>query len=192
MDKKELRKKFRQIRNSDSCISQKSLKICSLLCESNIYKDCDSVFTYYGIGSEIKTDFLIKKALCDGKKTALPVMTENEGEMVFIEIKDTDSLKERRYGILEPDFDENKILMPDRKTLLVVPGLAFDENLYRLGYGGGYYDRYIEKYDFMETIGLFSELQKTNELEYGCYDKKLNHILTERNLYYENTDSDGD
>ena len=84
------------------------------------------------------------------------------------------------YGIPEPI--KSKIIIPD---VILVPLVAFDDNLYRVGYGGGFYDRYIakiQKKNKLFTVGLAYSFQKINKVPINKYDKKLNLILTEKDV----------
>ena len=103
--------------------------------------------------------------------------------MIFRELKEGEELVKGKYGILEPS-DKNKVIIP---SVLFIPLLAFDDNGNRLGYGGGYYDKYIEELENNENvsikIGVGYSFQKINEVPNNSMDKKLNWILTEKYLY---------
>ena len=101
--------------------------------------------------------------------------------MDFCKFSFTDPLKLNKYGIPEPI--SKKILYPD---YILVPLVAFDKNLNRLGYGGGYYDRYIEKINNRKkiiTIGLAFSYQEINKVPIQIFDRKLSMIFTEKNIY---------
>lgn len=103
--------------------------------------------------------------------------------MSFLRWKKRDVLKVNQYGMLEPAFFSESIV-PD---IMLVPLLAYDSQKNRLGYGGGFYDKYLNKYfnthkDII-TIGIAFSFQKHNKLPKNKYDVKLNYILTEKGLF---------
>ena len=144
--KQELRKKYREIRNgiTDVVRHNESKIICHRLTESSWYQETDVVFCYLSYGSELETNSLIQKALTDGKTVAVPVIKENE--MIFCRIYQDTEYRQNAYGISEPLAEE--IVEPELfdSVLLILPGLCYDKNGGRIGYGGGYYDRYISKH----------------------------------------------
>jgi len=107
----------------------------------------------------------------------LPVIKKNK-EMDFYTWSNNDLLKLNKYGIPEPE--QNKKVFPD---IILVPLVAFDSRLYRIGYGGGYYDRYIAKFlnkKNLFKIGIAHSCQKINRVPINNYDKKLDMIITEK------------
>ena len=109
----------------------------------------------------------------------LPIIKKNN-QMDFFKWSNNDPLKINKYGIPEPV--SSKILYPD---ILLVPLVAYDKNLNRLGYGGGFYDRYIEKIEKIKKvikIGLAFSYQKIKNLPINQYDKKLDIIITEKKI----------
>jgi len=140
-----------------------------------------SIFQPYN--NEIDTNNLI--TLLNSKKISLslPCIDEDSNQMIFRELKEGEELVKGKYGILEPS-DKNKVIIP---SVLFIPLLAFDDNGNRLGYGGGYYDKYIEELENNENmsikIGVGYSFQKINEVPNNSMDKKLNWILTEKYLY---------
>ena len=128
-------------------------------------------------------EFNIIKILSDKNlknfKTLLPVIVNNFG-MEFFEWKKGDILKVNTYGILEP-INRNKNIVPD---VILVPCLAFDQRGFRLGYGKGFYDRYLGKYlkknKHIETIGVGFSFQKYKKIPTDKYDIRLNKIYTEK------------
>jgi len=113
----------------------------------------------------------------------LPVIIDNKAErLIFKEFKKGDSLSVGQYGVMEPNNDN--IYLPD---LMIVPCLAFDNSGYRLGYGGGYYDKTIFYLNSIghkfKTIGFAYEDQKIKNVVHDDFDQKLNYILTEKQLY---------
>ena len=114
-------------------------------------------------------------------KTLLPV-TKNNNQMNFVEWKYLDPLKVNEFGMLEPS-QQGKIFVPN---LMLVPLLAFDSNNNRLGYGGGFYDRFLNKFlrikKYITTIGVAFSFQKYNKLPVSNLDIKLDYILTEKGL----------
>ena len=120
-------------------------------------------------------DFLEKKNF----KVSLPVI-KKENQMNFYQWSKRDPLKINKFGIPEPL--STKIIYPD---ILLVPLVAYDSNLNRLGYGGGFYDRYIEKIEKIKKvikIGLAFSFQKISSIPINQYDKRLDFIVTEKEI----------
>ncbi len=176
MNKTELRKKFKEIRKN--IIPH---NITPHIFGIDIYKNASAVFSFVSCGTEIGTRHFIETALRDNKIVAVPLMRD-KGEMVFIKIGSLAELEPNRYGIPEPKYDTDKILTPNKGTLIAVPGLAFDKNGYRLGYGGGYYDRYLKGKEYMAALGFCYEKQITDSLPYDEYDIAVDGIATERRI----------
>src|SRR5919198_3128198 len=139
---------------------------------SKEFKSAKVVGAYYAFGSEVKTDMIIERARALGKKVALPSV---EGEnLAFYELSSGKYLVNGRFGIMEP--------LPygpvDRIDMFIVPGIAFDKKGYRVGYGKGYYDKFLVKRKVF-SIGLGYSFQLIERLPTVEHDKKLDAIATE-------------
>jgi 5-formyltetrahydrofolate cyclo-ligase len=114
-------------------------------------------------------------------KALLPAINPRD-QMIFVKWNLLDILKVNKYGMLEPAV-RKKPLVPD---VALIPLLAFDKNNYRLGYGGGYYDKFLNKYLSLNksilTIGVAFSFQKYNKLPVSKFDVKLDYILTEKGI----------
>lgn len=149
------------------------------------YINSDVILSYASFSSEVNTHFLINHALANQKKVAVPKTLEGH-DMEFFYINSLKELSEGRYGILEPgDSAEKAEIVKDKKYLLILPGIAFDEKRNRLGYGGGYYDRFLEKYKGYDIFKLMLayELEKADSLPVDKYDMPSDRIITEVNTY---------
>lgn len=179
-----IRKKYMNKRNLMSVkeINNLSTIISSKIFETDEYKNSDTLFTYIGVKSELKTTEIIKKAWADSKKVAVPVVINNKHEMVFTKINDFNTLYENKFGILEPKIDENNILKSNKKTLIIVPGIAFDFKKNRIGYGGGYYDKYLSENKFMASIGICFDFQIIENIPAEPFDYKVNIIISEKKI----------
>ena len=132
---------------------------------------------YYPVNSEINILDFLRKLEDKGKNICLPVI-KNNNKMDFYLWSFQDLLKINKFGIPEPE-KINKVI-PD---VILVPLVAFDKRLYRIGYGGGYYDRYIEKFSNKKNIlkiGIAHSCQKINKVPTNKFDKKLDIIITEK------------
>lgn len=178
MDKSEIRKKFKNIRENLRG------SITSEFFESKIYNECESIFTFVSYGSEISTFELIDRALMDKKNVAVPYMTGIEHKMVFIKINGISELKPNKISILEPEYKEENIFISDRNTIIIVPGLAFDREFYRIGYGGGFYDKYIDENDYRATIGVCFEEQITDFVPRAEFDRCVDFIVTDKRILW--------
>ena len=135
---------------------------------------------YYPIGSEVSTLKLIENLRKKKYKISLPVL-ENNFRMTFYEWNKKNPLKINKYGIPEPI--KIKKFVP---SILIIPIVAFDADLNRLGYGGGFYDRFINKFEKTKKIlkiGLALSCQKINKVPTNKFDKRMNYILTENKVY---------
>lgn len=190
MNKADYRKIIRDRRNtSNTAILEKDLYNTKLITdrylELDSYKEAQIIFVYSSMEKEIPTQRIIDTAIKDGKKVALPkirtgVKAGAEMDFVFI-TKDTE-YKSGVYGILEPVSDEfiNVNDICDRVEMLI-PGLCFDIKGRRIGYGGGYYDRYLTKCskDKFHITALAYEYQIFESLPFTENDKPVNTIVTE-------------
>jgi 5-formyltetrahydrofolate cyclo-ligase len=135
---------------------------------------------YYSYNYEINTLDILKKLEKKNYKISLPKINKNN-QMNFFDWSFKDPLLINIYGIPEPISE--RLVDPD---ILLVPLVAFDNELNRLGYGGGYYDRYLArtlKYKKIITIGLGYSFQKIKKLPINQHDMKLDHIVTEKNFF---------
>ena len=180
-DKALLRRKFREIRGCVTDRSELSKKICQLLLESDFYKNADIVFTYWATDSEADTRMIIDKALSDNKRVALPRCSDRNGNMRFYYIDSADDVTEGMYGITEP-AGNNEALDFTYKSLCIVPGLSFDAEGYRLGYGKGYYDRFLSSFIGI-TAGLCYDECLADRLPRNEFDKKTDYIITNTKIY---------
>lgn len=175
MDKKELRKKYTKVRAEVEDKGLKDKLIRKNLRELDIYKKAKSVFVFISYRSEVDTKGIIEDILADGKKLLVPLVKGSE--MIAVEVKGIDDLEPNKMGILEPKSGEEVTDV----DLTITPGLAFDKAGYRLGYGGGYYDKFFAKVDTIRMgIGYYDQFVES--LVHEDYDKPLEYLLTDRGL----------
>jgi len=165
----------------DAYHREASDKIAELFFESDIYKNAESVLLYLSINREVRTRGMVDRILFDGKRLALPVCFDN-GRMTFRYITDKSQLVKGKFSAPEPGEDCEEYV-GNTPTVCVIPALAFDRRGYRLGYGKGYYDRYLSKYDTVRIGFCFDELF-VDELPHGRFDAAGDAVITEKGVFY--------
>jgi 5-formyltetrahydrofolate cyclo-ligase len=184
-EKKKIRVKIKNLLDSLSVQTHKlkSRIITDALLKSDEYREAETIFIYYPFRKEIDTREIIKDALAKNKKIALPKVSGSEIKIFFITGVKKD-LKPGSFDILEPDISRCQEADLKSIDLVIVPGLCFDLNFNRLGYGGGFYDRILEKLDKkVKKIALAFDLQIFNNVPACSHDKKVDIIITESNIY---------
>lgn len=160
-----------------------SKKIIDKLCGLKIYLESRCIFAYYPFRSEIDTKILIKRALDDKKEVVLPRVS-GDGLRLFLVSDIHNSLEKGSFGIMEPVPRNNREASLGDVELVIVPGVAFDKGLNRLGYGGGYYDRILQGLDKKtKKIALCFQMQIVESVPVGDHDKKVDMIITEERIY---------
>ena len=156
----------------------KDRQIAKTLLAQPFYRDATVIMTYLSYKSEVDTLSLCRQMLSDGKILCAPVCGK-AGEMKAYGFSDLSELSPSAMGILEPP--QKRLFLPEAIDFIIVPGCAFTTQGYRLGYGGGYYDRYLPNTDAV-TCGIFYEALKT-EFTPDETDVSLSYIITEENIY---------
>lgn len=183
MIKKELRSRYRAVRDNVYDRELKSDIITSAVIENEFFVNSKEVFLYSPSGSEVFTNKISDAAHRLGKRIAYPRCIDRDGEMEFYFVDSHLSLCEGMYGIYEPCSNESKIAVPSSESLIIVPALTYDLYGYRLGYGKGYYDRYLSRYP-CKTVGIAFDECVCKELPHGIYDCKINCLITDKSIYY--------
>lgn len=178
--KKEIRKDMIKLRNSydEKVLDKLSSKIADNIFNWKEYKNSKSIMLYSSIKSEVRTKNILIKALEDFKIVALP-KTLDMGNMIACIVKDINELKIGAYNILEPN--NCSILNKDSIDIVFVPGVAFDYKGYRLGYGAGYYDRFLKDYNGIK-IGVCYSFQLINDVFPDKHDIKMDYLVTEKGI----------
>lgn len=179
-EKNALRKAFSDKRKAVQNKKQADETIFQRLIQSEEFQNCDTVLIYVSVRSEVDTIGIIEACFSLNKKTAVPICRDN-GIMTFHRISSFSDLCNSKFGIPQPD--ESAEIAATEKTLCVVPGLSFDKSGYRLGYGGGYYDRFLASFKG-ETIGLCYDDCISECLPHGDYDKKVSKVITEKTILF--------
>ena len=180
MNKEELRKEYLNIRKRISDKDTKSHIIYSNITELDDYKEASTIGIYMSLDNEVSTTKLIEYSLQLGKVVALPRVINND--MVFYQITSLDNLVKSSFGVLEPTT--GTIVNKEDIDLIIVPGICFDTLGNRIGFGKGFYDRYLD--NTMNSIGICFDEQvlKTDCIETSSNDIKVKKLVTERGIIY--------
>lgn len=187
-EKKELRKKFLKIRNSidDKVRLCMSKEICDRFVKTDAYINSSAVFAYVSIGSEVDTHFLLERILKDGKRLIVPKCNTKEHIMELYEITSLNQLDIGAYNIPEPSgaavrSGAVRRVERDEVRLAVVPALAFDRGGARLGYGGGYYDRFLNGFSGY-AVGFAYPQCMADELPHEEFDCRVNEVICAKEM----------
>jgi 5-formyltetrahydrofolate cyclo-ligase len=175
MDKKELRSMIRAKKRAmtEEEIVAKSAALGKLFRETEQYKAAGSIYFYLPYNQEVRTVPMLEQALRDGKRVAVPKCYGDE--MRFIWMEDLSRVEKGYAGIPEPV--EDGPVADDETALVLMPGLAFDPEGHRIGYGGGVYDRFLAKEPEHPTLALCYAFQMLPKLETEEFDIPVDCVL---------------
>lgn len=186
MDKKVIRQEMLRKRSKLSMneILEKSEDIAEILFNLNQYGNSNFIFSFISFKDEVNTHEIIKNSINNGKRIGVPVTIPKTRELLVSELMDFDKeLELGYYNILAPKEEYTRIVSPEQVDLVLVPGVAFDRRGYRVGYGGGYYDRFFNKLKKgIIKIGLCYNMQILPQVPIDSYDIPVDYIITEKGL----------
>lgn len=180
--KKELRDKYKSIRRkmAVNVKQDRDNQIFSKLIEMDAYKKNDLILTYVSTDIEVDTIKFIEYALKDNKTVAVPRCVDGTRDMDFYIIKSLDDLESGSFSVLEPIIDKCQKLEEFDDAFCIVPALVYDSYGYRLGYGKGYYDRFLSAHKNMFRVGIVYCCCMVTKLIHGYFDVAVNTIVTEK------------
>ena len=175
MDKKELRRTIRERKRAmtEEEIVSRSEKLGVLFSQSEAYKAAKTIYGYLPYNQEVRTVPMLERALREGKRVAVPKVYGEE--MRFIYLADLSKVAKGYSGIPEPI--EDGPVAEDAHALVLMPGLAFDRQGHRIGYGGGFYDKFLAREPEHPTIALCYDFQLLPELETEEFDIPVDTVL---------------
>lgn len=180
MDKKQLRKmlseKRKDIPKEEKLIYDK--EISRKIINSDYFKNANQVLVFASTESEFDTRFIIERCRLQYKRVFYPLCIDNEGNMKFLKADSVGDLKIGMYDIPEPK-PTCKEYKPAENDIIIVPCLSVDKNGYRIGYGKGYYDRFLKDFSGVSICPCYEELL-TDELPTDEYDIKINVLVTQQ------------
>jgi len=184
MDEKQLRKEIikKRMELDSSERLHRSDIIADKLIRTDEYREAKKILVYADASGEVATDRIINKSLLEGKRVYAPVVL-NEADMDFYEIFSLDELYPGSFGIREPLTIENLKYSGesnDSDTLMIVPGVAFDRNNNRMGYGRGFYDRYLARVAVNKRVALAYDFQIVDSIIPKETDVPVTGIITDK------------
>ena len=191
--KNAIREKHKKIRGAITPDKKREFdnKICNRIMSLVSYRFADVILLYAPVNSEIDILPIAGAALATGKKLAFPRCIPGTSEMEFHYISSLDELTPGTLNIPEPDVSAPVFKASDitdkNKCLCIIPALAFDKRGYRIGYGKGYYDRYLSHFECIRAGVIYNELF-TEHLPNGRFDLKVDFIVSERGVTMVNED----
>ncbi len=185
--KQELRNRYLQYRNALTKEDRrtKSNQILETLSSWEYFEQAESILVYCSYRSEVVTTSWIDNLLAEGKKKVYAPKVDGM-DIRFFRVTSMEQLKDGYQGIPEPVGDTGEFTTDTEKTekaLLILPGTVFDRNGNRLGYGKGFYDRFVAKHPDMKTVALAFSCQMTEEIPAEPHDIKVQSIITEKRKY---------
>lgn len=156
--------------------------ICANVLASDAFQRAKTVFLYVAMPHEVGTKALMQACLDTGRTLALPVCNTVAHTMIFYRLEAMDELRAGAYRIPIPPVAEDRICIPDAETLMLLPMMAYDKEGYRLGAGGGYYDRYLAQYPALQTLGLCYAECTVDALPRDAYDRTMIALATENGM----------
>ena len=181
-EKNRLREKARKVRRGYSPEEKKRLdqSVLKRLTGLYQYREATTILTYVSKSLETDTIGLIERAWRDGKRVAVPRCIDGTRQMTFYYITELSQLEKCSFGVLEPRPDIcEAVVTPPKNSLCIVPGMAFDCEGYRLGYGKGYYDRFLSDYHGVTAGICYSDCIRWR-LPRGRFDRPVDILVTDR------------
>lgn len=175
MDKQALRKEIRDLKRAmtEEEIVARSEKLGRLFADSQAYLEAKTIYGYLPYNQEVRTVPMLEQALKDGKKVAVPKVFGDT--MHFIYLQDLSCVEKGYAGIPEPVANEP--VAEDKTALVLMPGLAFTKNGDRMGYGGGFYDRFLAEEPDHPTLALCYDFQIVDKLPTEEFDIPVDTVL---------------
>jgi 5-formyltetrahydrofolate cyclo-ligase len=182
MTKKEVRTQIQTYKKglTQEMIHTSSHNICNQFLADDLYHQAKVIFAYIPFNQEIRIHSIIEQAWLDAKPLAVPRI--KEGIMNFYFIESWDDVQTGFYNIREPITNEMARL--DSDTLVIMPGLAFDLHKHRIGYGGGYYDKYLIGKKPLAKLALAYDFQVFESIPYESTDVDVDGIITEERAIF--------
>ena len=175
MNKQQLRQAIRQRKRAmtQEEIEDRSRSLCEKFLKSDDYRCCTCLYGYLPYNQEVRTWPILHQALADGKQVAVPKVYGDE--MKFIYLTDLTQVATGYAGIPEPIADDPVAEQQD--ALVLMPGLAFDPQGHRIGYGGGFYDKFLSREPKHPTVALCYEFQMVDHLETEQFDIPVDTVI---------------
>ncbi len=184
MDKAALRNDMIDLLKNIS--EQEKVKIEKQLSEqllnSSMWNEADVIGITVSQGFEWSTKSIIEFGWQQGKTIAVPKCIPSDKRMIFYQLDHFGQLESKYYNLLEPKPEETKEVPKSEIELLIVPGLLYDHRGYRIGFGGGYYDRFLTDYQ-NNTVSLVYSRQLFESLPTDPFDIPVQHIITENGIF---------
>lgn len=183
--KNEYRAKAKEYRaalteSEKSALDSEIFKNLSSVCE---FLGAKTVLCYMSTPSEVDTKRIISSLFEQNKTVAVPRCIDNTRDMEFYIISSFDDTNKRTFGVFEPDSDRCMRLRDFRNSVCILPGLGFDKEGFRLGYGKGYYDRFLSSFKGVK-IGIVYEKCLFDRFMHGFFDVPADIVVTEKQVYY--------
>ena len=177
MDKKALRSEISAQKRSMTAeqLESASRRLADQLCATDAYQQAQSIYGYLSYNQEVRTESILRRAMIDGKRVAVPKVYGDD--MKFIWIEDLDLVAPGYYDIPEPIADGP--VADDEMALVLMPGLAFDPEGHRIGYGGGFYDRYLAAHHDHKLVALCYDFQIFDHLDTDVHDIPVNLVISD-------------
>ncbi len=180
MKKEDFRKlgKLKRKEMSSLEVLEKSRKAANIFLNSESYKKSNVIMLYYPLGNETDTSDILKNALIDGKTVLYPItdITTNKITPVIVDRKT--NFSKGAYSVFEPT---EKIVYNGKIDVILVPGIAFDKSGFRVGFGKGCYDRFLENTDAVK-IGFCYDFQIVDKIENDIFDIRMNFLVSESGM----------
>ena len=175
MDKSALRRQIREKKRemTPRQIEEKSDALREKFLQSELYRQATAIYGYLPYNQEVRTVPMLEQALRDGKRVAVPKVIREA--MVFLDLEDFSQVEKGYAGIPEPIADGP--VARDQDALVLMPGLAFDPQGHRIGYGGGFYDRFLAQEPEHPTVALCYDFQMFPKLETEEFDIPVDLVL---------------
>ncbi len=187
--KKEIRAYVRKLREKQDPILWKrdTDAIAKVILSHEWFLEAPAIYCYVSFRGEVGTDEIIKGAWTLGKEVYVPRMEGDE--MEFYLLNSFEELEEGSFGVPEPALQSGQTVVKERSghkntsdCLMLMPGVAFDKNRNRVGFGGGYYDRYLNRHPGIRTVGLAFEFQIVDDIPVEETDIRPGILVTERRI----------
>ena len=154
-------------------IQTRSAALCRKFLQTEEYRRARTLYGYLPYNQEVRTEAILEQAMADGKKVAVPKVYGDEMKFIFLE--DLTQVEKGYSGIPEPIADHP--VAEDESALVLMPGLAFDPQGHRIGYGGGFYDKFLSREPNHPTVALCYDFQVVEKLETEEFDIPVDTVI---------------